>query len=149
MPACRQFIIHDMAANTAEKKFFATKSKLKGLCDYKLYHSTTLPTVIYNACREGWSDIFSDTVTNVYIIYVHVHACIYIYSTCIKIYYSLREFTQRLNLCCRMMYLLLKSKLAKGSYESQRILLKKMKSIISLSAAKFCGFKEQVHSTNM
>ena len=21
-----------------------------------IYHSTTLPTVIYNACREGWSD---------------------------------------------------------------------------------------------
>ena len=24
------------------------------------YHSMTLPTVIYNACREGWSDIYRE-----------------------------------------------------------------------------------------
>ena len=30
------------------------------LCVYipYIYHSTTLPTVIHNACREGWSDIY-------------------------------------------------------------------------------------------
>ena len=26
-------------------------------CCIPYYHSTTLPTVIHNACREGWSDI--------------------------------------------------------------------------------------------
>ena len=28
---------------------------------FPIYHSTTLPTVIYNACREGWwSDIYTE-----------------------------------------------------------------------------------------
>ena len=46
----------------------------------------------------------------------------------------------------RMMFLLLKSKRAKDSYESQRVLLKKIKGVISSRAAKFSGYRQQVSS---
>ena len=45
---------------------------------------------------------------------------------------------------CRMMYLLLKSKRSKDSYESQKILLKKIKSVIESSRPKFSGYRQQV-----
>lgn len=44
----------------------------------------------------------------------------------------------------RMLFLLLKSKRAKDSYESQKVLLKKIKSTISSRAAKFSGYRQQV-----
>ena len=43
-----------------------------------------------------------------------------------------------------MMYLLLKSKRAKDSYDSQRIILKKIKSVIESSRPKFSGYRQQV-----
>ncbi len=42
------------------------------------------------------------------------------------------------------MYLLVKSKRAKESYESQRILLKKIKSAISHRTSKFGSYRQQV-----
>lgn len=42
------------------------------------------------------------------------------------------------------MYLLLKSKRAKDSYDSQKILLKKIKSVIESNRPKFSGYKQQV-----
>ena len=61
----------------------------------------------------------------------------YPYNICCVTMYS---FT----LSCRMMFLLLKSKRAKDSYESQRVLLKKIKGVISSRAAKFSGYRQQV-----
>ena len=63
----------------------------------------------------------------------------YPYSMCCVTKYS---FT----LSPRMMFLLLKSKRAKDSYESQRVLLKKIKGVISSRAAKFSGYRQQVSS---
>lgn len=45
-----------------------------------------------------------------------------------------------------MMYLLLKSKRAKDSYESQKILLKKIKSVIESNRPKFSGYRQQVYT---
>jgi uncharacterized UBP type Zn finger protein len=42
-----------------------------------------------------------------------------------------------------MMYLLLKSKQAKDSYDSQRIILRKIKSVIESSRPKFSGYRQQ------
>ena len=43
---------------TDEKRAELNKNEmLLTLCAFPIYHSTTLPTVIYNAFREGWSDI--------------------------------------------------------------------------------------------
>jgi len=50
----------------------------------------------------------------------------------------------RFILSYRMLFLLLKSKRAKDSYESQKVLLKKIKSTISSRAAKFSGYRQQV-----
>ena len=44
----------------------------------------------------------------------------------------------------RMIFLLVKSKRAKDSFESQRVLLKKIKSAISHRVAKFGGYRQQV-----
>ena len=43
-----------------------------------------------------------------------------------------------------MMFLLLKSKRSKDTFESQRILLKKIKTAISARASKFLGYRQQV-----
>ena len=45
-----------------------------------------------------------------------------------------------------MIFLLVKSKRAKDSYESQKILLKKIKSVISHRASKFNSYRQQVSS---
>ena len=42
------------------------------------------------------------------------------------------------------MFLLLKSKRAKDSYESQKILLKRIKAAISSRSSKFGGYRQQV-----
>lgn len=44
----------------------------------------------------------------------------------------------------RLLYLLLKSKQAKDSFESQRVLLRNIKKTISSQSMKFHGFSEQV-----
>ena len=43
-----------------------------------------------------------------------------------------------------MMVLLLKCKRSKDSFESQRVLLKKIKAVISSHTQKFVGFRQQV-----
>ena len=44
----------------------------------------------------------------------------------------------------RMLFLLLKSKRAKDTFESQRILLKRIKGAISARTSKFIGYRQQV-----
>ena len=58
--------------------------------------------------------------------------------------YSYNMLCVTFTLSPRMMFLLLKSKRAKDSYESQRVLLKKIKGVISSRAAKFSGYRQQV-----
>ena len=44
---------------TGEKRTETRMRCYNTLC-IPYYHSMTLPTVIYNACREGWSDIYRE-----------------------------------------------------------------------------------------
>ena len=47
------------------------------LCVFPIYHSTTLPTVIHNACREGWSDIGWSESTKIQTLEIYQLYCTY------------------------------------------------------------------------